>query len=163
MRNAQWELASVLLEIVAFFLVTIELYGEDRLRVFHARLIAAMSKVRVFSEKDEDFFLNPFVGYVLYPLMFVGSFLLRPYVQTNYPSDWFVIPGWWIIMGFIWCFLVLVPILEMMIVFHWLIRLGLFTLHQVRLRGLLLTIGALLFVCAKGIQVARLVPELTLW
>jgi hypothetical protein len=163
MGHPRWEFSSVVMEVVGFFLVTIELYGEQRLREYHTRLVTSLSAVRIFkSTEDEKFFLGP-AGYTVYPLCFIAAYLLRPFVAASFPAagtDPILYASTWVVYYvLIWPFLVMVPILTLMIISHWLIQFSVFVLSKVALKGVFVTVGALLFLTAKTILAAFVWPE----
>ena len=67
-----WDLVSELAEIAAFFLVTIDLYGEERLQALNKSiswlLSRTLARIRLFRWRDKD---NPL------PIGTVSGFILR--------------------------------------------------------------------------------------
>jgi hypothetical protein len=54
MNAHDWEFLSVVLESLAFFLVTVELYGEQRLRELHDLLVPFLQRVTLIHERSTD-------------------------------------------------------------------------------------------------------------
>jgi hypothetical protein len=82
-----WDFLSVVLEIVAFFLVTVELHGEQRLRELHDHLVPCLQKVRLMHERstDHELVASPFF-IVMSILIFVRAYKIRPYLGLPVPD-----------------------------------------------------------------------------
>jgi hypothetical protein len=158
---------------VAFFLVTIELYGETRLREFHENFVPFLQKVKLMHERstDHELVASPFF-IVVSILIFIVAYKIRPYLglpladpDHKFNDFWqglFVVGGYFL-LGFVWVILVIFPLNWVMVGVHWLARLNLFLLNKLQLKGLLLSIGAVMFVFAKLILAFHVLPETGLY
>jgi hypothetical protein len=148
--NDKLELLSVTLEIVAFFFVTIELYGTERLdaatkrsseiaRDLHERVLAG---VRAWGQTPENQSLRNDVGllFSLTLVLDVGLWMIVFWDSDPSLRIFFILL--WLPLGVPFNVGTLIYILAKAA--NWL-------LHQTTIPGLLLVIGAGLFVCAKGI------------
>jgi hypothetical protein len=161
-----WELASVLTEIMAFFLVTIDLYGEERLAVLHRRIASVFSSVVAHFRKTADPDLSPTFFVIAAPFLFLFCYGFKLLLDRGNPFD----PGTFgyvimyicsaVMWVFVWVGLVISPLMVVLLIVQGLSHVGLWLLRTVELRGILLTLGALLFVFSKSILVLKALREL---
>jgi|HubBroStandDraft_4_1064222.scaffolds.fasta_scaffold1181525_1 hypothetical protein len=71
-------------------------------------------------------------------------------------SGYFLLPWVWIV-------LVVFPLNWLIVAVYWLARLNLFLLDRLKFKGLLLSIGAVMFLFAKGILAIQALPETSLY
>lgn len=156
-----WELTSVLAECTAFFFVTIDLYGEERLRALNQRiswvLSSTLAKLRFSFSKDEPLAIGSINGFITHwmGLCFGLLFwlaksppvppLLQPIMKFGHGMSLFFVITF--ALGLALDVLFFIPALAL-----WLIT-------KLKFKGVLLTFGALLFVFAKGILIMHLVHE----
>jgi hypothetical protein len=188
LENDLIELISVSLEIPAFFFVTTDLYGEERLERLTVRLLSvAKSVFRIiqrqimdimslaFSEVNKaydalfkKFGLNSSSDDVVVPewvsaiTMFFGS-LFSYYIfmflftairnPDSYPTGFFryglII---FTIIGLLLTAYLAIgsAIIFLSLLLRWVILLGLYLIRLMKLQGILLTIGTILFIISKG-------------
>jgi hypothetical protein len=158
--NPTWELASVLMEMVAFFFVTIDLYGEERLDTLNARIASffnfILTRVRWWPKEQDRDRLAPgsTLGFLSrLALAIAGFYIYRFSTKHDFA----------LVLNFIGLFF-LVPagLLLPFDVGHLLSRFALWLLRKLQLKGILLTVGALLFFIAKGILAIGFLEELHL-
>jgi hypothetical protein len=71
-------------------------------------------------------------------------------------SGYFLLPWVWIV-------LVVFPLNWLIVAVYWLARLNLFLLDRLKFKGLLLSIGAVMFLFAKGILAIQALSETSLY
>jgi hypothetical protein len=146
---ARWEVASLLLETCAFFLVTVELYGEERLRQLNLRMTRGFAGLRLQGQRTET------DGIMTNWLTSIGVFATGClfYVFRNIGSGrrlkLVVLEVAYFFMGF-GGLAILGEIVQLAI------RLCLFLLSKRTLKGLFLVLGATLFLGSKVISLVRL-------
>jgi hypothetical protein len=158
MGTHDWELLSVVLEIVAFFFVTVELYGEERLRELHPRLISSLQKIKILRPQDQKDVTDPRV-LIVSLIGFIAAYYVRPFLSYPLsipvpipPAFIFLVPiAWQFVVFLVWGALTVFPLMWIMIALHWFIHFSLYLLGRLQLKGVLLSIGAIMFVLAKGI------------
>lgn len=160
-----WDLVSVITEVVAFFLVTIDLYGEERLAAlndwiarFLSRMLAGKWRKLIPEEEPDPIRYGSAAGFILRLICFAIV-----YPMSRWPVEGaspFLTPillfGRWMCVFFAVVFAV--GIVLDLIVFTSAFALWLVT--KLRFKGILLTCGALLFIFAKGILIAHSLNEL---
>lgn len=170
------EIASALAEVAAFFLVTIDLYGEERLIVLNGTLTTILRKIegRLRQNLDADsYFKDRTFGSYLFFMstaiaIFVGAVTLLPHIfeQTrNIETGTFWHTLWLFssrfVWGFAWVIVVLFPIFFLLELVRGMARLGLWLLQQIEAKGVFLFLGTVLFILAKGILIAGLISTPT--
>jgi hypothetical protein len=156
---------SIVLETVAFFLVTVDLYGRDRLQIIQARLenyVAKLSAPRLVSWfRDEGFNSNS----KLFGGVEKVSFGMLPILVLG------VAVVFWIWKGWTWWLLIAIPLallvpmivypLSLFFIFAMLWSLSqlllltvsglLYSFKRWELEGIMLTAGAFLFVTSRAL------------
>jgi hypothetical protein len=161
------ELTSTVAEIIAFFFVTLDLYGEERLTALNEIISSGLNNVlKKFRESFGSYDENPkhefgtIRGFWVRLLAFIFALILI----TIVPRGHLTLSVWQI-------FLLLINIFVAFLVLAGVIMLGadlvcaivavpLYFISRLKFRGLLLMIGAALFLVSKGILVSHLVDEL---
>jgi len=165
--SPEWELISVLAETVAFFLVTIDLYGEERLAALHEKISTflqrALGRVRVFAHDPEEHFpLGSPLWFSLRAAIVGGAYwvYLHPEV-TDSLSRWKWAQVLYAVIGrtLVVCIVGLGPFWLLADATHLVPRFGIWLLRKAKLKGVLLSFGTVLFVFAKGILVVNLMSE----
>lgn len=159
------EKISIVIEVIAFFMVTTELYGEVRLNNLHDMLVALHASARYRLERGQKksiTFLNILMSVknlsvVLLVVVATGTVIStmifhRPY--NSWPPElhtalfifvlfllWYEVSHW---IGFNAVFL-LTGLLIFVDVSVWLLR-------RAKFKGVLLAVGSILFVTAKALQ-----------
>jgi len=169
------EVVSVVAEVLAFFLVTTDLYGEQRLEALQKRLssfsLLAVLKLRVFDfdEEPDVFSLGSPVGFVIRCLLLIGIYFLIPSVMAQLAGQPPLIvqiadTGLLAFLGITMvCGLILIPI----DIIRLIPRAALWLIRRAGMKHLLLGIGALLFLFSKSLLIFTLVHDfsrpLALW
>lgn len=160
----RWEIASEVLEIVAFFLVTVDLYGEERLKHLNARSRQLFTRVRAWVRRSDrsmhtattrSIALNTFghLGIVL-----VCSTLIY---SVRFPLDLHPVPLLRVVLLLLLGGFSL--ILGILIVFadigYLLSALALYLLSKSNVRGIFLVSGTFIFLISKAIPITKSVYE----
>ena len=135
---------SIILEIVAFFLVTLELYGEQRLRLTATVMKTLFEVVRRRAEAGINFMFG--AGALAFSiLLLVGMFLDDRDTQNPSLLTSIVVVGG---TGLVLLSLAAIALLCL----AWLaMTFGLFLFSKVHFRGLMLFGGAMLFIVSKAL------------
>jgi hypothetical protein len=166
--SPEWELISVLAETVAFFLVTIDLYGEERLAALHEKISGflqrALGRVHVFArDPDERFPVGSPLWFTVRAIIVAGGYwvYIHPEVAESF-FRWKWSAALYELVGgiLIPCIVGLGPIWLLVDAAHLVPRFGIWLLRKAKLKGVLLSLGTVLFVFAKGILVVNLIGEL---
>jgi hypothetical protein len=161
--TAPYELISVSLEIIAFFFVTIDLYGKDRLKTADEKLTKAteflvtrcMQTLRIWSSAKEDDKNFPIVGTglgtvflsipVIYFLVYAAARMFASVESQPLLS---------IAVGFLLFFFILSGIgataFTILFIFTAIVAFANWMLGRLKFSGLLLSAGAIMFLIAKG-------------
>jgi len=87
--NPAWDLVSVATEVVAFFMVTVELYGEERLRSLQEQLASLIRRVvggfRNIAGRDDPFWIGSTVGF-LGRIVVAGIAFYLAYLIADHPN-----------------------------------------------------------------------------
>jgi hypothetical protein len=143
MASRTVEHISLLLEVCAFFLVTIELYGERRLNEGALLIRTVLQRGRTRFAKYIEFWFG--LGFVLFTILIVFGMFLPD--RPNY-GGW---NAWSIILiGLVGLFVLICSALAIVLLVWSSAVFGTFLLARLRLRGIMLLVGALLFVVAKA-------------
>lgn len=161
------EVVSVGAEVLAFFLVTTDLYGEQRLAALQQRLSSwtrsLIVKLRFFDfgkQRDLTSLGSP-IGFVVRGLIVVGIVLLLPHIAVQLASElpWIVRTADQILMVVLvftmGCGLLLLPI-DIICLMP---RVALWLLRKAGMKHLLLGIGVLLFLLSKGLLVFTILHD----
>lgn len=165
--NPAWELASVLAEITAFFFVTIDLYGEQRLAALDANI---SSTFKAFHGKlgplnklqGEPLQLGTLSGLIFHCFVAVAAYFMNRLLKqpTFDPTgvEWLIVGGRILSVLVLITFppAILVDLTRLVPVF------ALWLLREMKVKGVLLACGSVLFVFAKGIIVVHYLRQVDL-
>jgi hypothetical protein len=166
--SAGWELVSVVAEVVAFFFVTVDLYGEERLTILNARISSGLNS----SLQRLRALLGPFDDDPRHEFGTLRGFAGRILGTAFYSVLLFIIPP-----AHLFPFSFPQLLLELLNVCVALITLGmivtlmvdllcflpafpLWLVSKLKFKGLLLTFGTCIFLFSKGILAVHLSREL---
>ena len=166
--SAGWELVSVAAEVVAFFFVTVDLYGEERLTLLNARISSGLNT----SLQRLRGRLGPFDDDPRHEFGTLRGFAGRALGLAFYAVLLFVIPA-----ARLSPFSFLQWVLELVNISIALITLGMFVtlmvdllcflaafplwlVSKLKFKGLLLAMGTCIFLFSKGIVAVHLSREL---
>ena len=164
-----WEMISIGLETLAFFMVTVELYGEKRLRRLNARIGGCLKwlagKVRgaPLEENDELFiYIGSATGTIGHLVLGIGAYFATRAAYRHLATTplthvltllWW---GYWLICSVpLTVALLLLPLDFIVIV----LRGILWVVAKLKLRGILLAIGTVLFLLSRAIPFLHALNE----
>jgi hypothetical protein len=172
------ELVSISLEVLAFFFVTVDLYGESRLDQLTVRLSSAMESSSVnirryiwdpfqtaYSEVSGAFGgkseapaepIFAFIAIALSLLFYIAfTFLFATVRNIDYhPTGSFgYVTGFLAIVGLVVCggLAIGYGVMALLILLRGALLFGLFSIKRMKFQGILITVGTILFVVSKGI------------
>lgn len=161
----RWEIASDVLEIIAFFLVTVDLYGEERLRELNTRSRQLFTRLRLWLRlSDRSMHTASTTSVVINTFGHVGLVLICSLViySVHFPLDlhpWpllkevlaLALSGLSLILG------ILVVLTD---ISYLLSSIVLYLLSKRNVRGLFLITGTFIFLVSKAISMMKAVYEI---
>ncbi len=159
--SPQWDLASSIIETVAFFFVTIELYGEERLKHLNDSLLQSSTRWRLTFLRILGFYdgevMRQFIAFgLLGSALVLGMAGLAHWAGADKIRNAFF--GLYVI--FLICFGLAALVKTTVRLAAIPVSISLWLLARARLKGLLLAIGTLLFLLAKAIVITKSALEL---
>ena len=154
---------SILLEVISFFLVTLDLFGKERLGMLYRRIITNLNRIRQveFERWSHKWLLSPFIffGAILMTaslVYIIYNFL--PLFVAQFPHSMPFLIGCLIVVIAIYAYIKLLVLIYVRLLYYILLLasviLNLLTrlFNRYKLEGLMLTIGTILFIIGKSIE-----------
>ena len=150
---------AIILEAVSFFLVTLDLFGKERLNDTYQSIITRLEKAKHtnFALTFSKFFRAKHFCLLWFILVFAIVFILKVEVilyKPKYNIVWNIVYGMFLVG--IWAFIVLSPILFIGKLLDWFVHLTLGNLvkalYRNKVEGVMITIGTILFLVSKFIS-----------
>lgn len=139
-----WELSSILMETTAFFLVTVDLYGEDRLRHLKGRMEQRFNRIR-FPMRLRSVAREAGNKAVVFDTLRNGAITLVGYLFIKFllPNH----PIWELQVSLV---TVLFAALFVADVVYFITTAGLYLIGKQEMKGMFLVTGACLFIASKA-------------
>jgi hypothetical protein len=147
------EHASIIVETIAFFLVTIDLYGRQRLELLRKKILDSRPSAvsGVFLDGIKSKFLTLKLMAALTPVIAI-IFVVRSFLGYTTWHDTLIYVCGWIAMGILMILTVITLMLVLNVVaiifYHFLVFLS----RVFPIDGIMLTIGSILFIVSKVVD-----------